>query len=202
MFPSARRSAALASLVFLSGAADAHSESTGSGLLAGLVHPLAGVDHLLAMVAVGIISVRMSRPGAIWKVPATFLLAMVAGAVCGYAGLFLPYAEAGIAASLIVLGAGIAVKLLPRRQRWMFAGVGLFGVFHGYAHGVELPAAAAPLFYSIGFLISSLFLHVCGIFIGEVSLGSAWRSALIRALGILMTLTGAWYLSSGAQLAG
>jgi urease accessory protein len=170
----------------------AHSEAAGSGLLAGLLHPLTGADHLLAMLAVGIASVLMGG-ASIWRVPAAFVTAMVIGAWGGYRGLAVPFAEAGIALSVMLLGAAIAWAPLRRYGGAVFGGVFLFGLCHGGAHGAELPRTALPLFYSMGFFITTLFIHVCGIFIGAFASGSHRRRAGLRALGIAMAATGFWF---------
>jgi urease accessory protein len=182
----------------------AHSEAAGSGLLAGLLHPVTGLDHLLAMLAVGIVSVLLGG-GHIWRVPAVFVGAMVLGAVFGFQGGALPFTEIGVALSVLLLGLVIAWgalgasphgggrQLSARPTSAVFVCVLLFGFCHGVAHGMELPLAAVPLFYSMGFVISTVFIHVCGIFVGELASSAAWRSKVLRVLGLAMAGTGFWF---------
>lgn len=134
------------------------------GLLNGLLHPLTGLDHICAMLAVGIWAAQ--RGGrALWLVPMTFVFLMVVGGVLGMQGAGVPYVEQGIAASVLVLGILItaAVRLPPVVSASI---VGLFGLFHGYAHGAEMPANASGLAYACGFIIATVSLHAAGLGIG------------------------------------
>ncbi len=164
---------ALLTLVALPGSAAAHTTGAeGAGLVHGLVHPLAGWDHLLAMLAVGVWAAQQGGR-AVWVAPAVFLVGLLAGGLLGTTGVELPAVEAGILVSLVVVGLLIALTIrLP-----LAAGaaiVGAFGLVHGHAHGAELPEVAAPLVYAAGFVSTSLLLHLVGVAIGE----AARRAAL------------------------
>lgn len=143
---------------------------TGTGLAggfaSGFVHPLSGPDHLLAMVSVGLWGAFLGRP-LVYALPVTFPMMMVAGAVLGMAGIAIPSTEIGIKLSVAVLGGCIALAL--RASVWMAASiVAVFAICHGYAHGRELPSAADPLGYSIGFVLATGLLHVAGIALGSL----------------------------------
>lgn len=154
---------------------------------AGLVHPLTGLDHLLAMVSVGLWA---SQKGgrALWLWPAAFVGAMVVGGILGMEGVALPLIEPAIAASLLVLGLMIAAMVrLP-----LVAGIGLiaaFGLFHGNAHGLEAPASGASLLYGLGFVMSTAALHALGLAIG-LSMRSVRLQPLLRAGAALIALAG------------
>lgn len=172
--------------------AQAHTEVvTAQGLLAGMLHPVTGIDHLLAMVAVGIWGAALGAP-LLWMLPLAFPLLMVAGGILGIAGVPLPLVEPGIALSVLLLGLAI---LAQWRAPLVLAIVlvGFFGVLHGHAHGTELPAAASPAAYSAGFVLSTGLLHLAGIGIGELR---RWRHgvAVLRAAGAALAATGAWLL--------
>ena len=186
--------------IFHTGAASAHDLTGEIGLQAGLIHPLTGLDHLLAMVAVGMVSVMLGG-SAIWQVPGMFLAAMIVGAVAGYNNWHLRHVEIGIALSVLLLGVAVILPELKVWRRVVFGCVAVFGICHGYAHGIELPRAAAPLAFSFGFLLTSLFLHVCGLFIAEVTSGAVWRVGIRQAIGVAMAMAGAWFLSAAALAA-
>ncbi|MDD2722416.1 MAG: HupE/UreJ family protein [Methylovulum sp.] len=132
-----------------------------AGLLAGLAHPFMGLDHLLAMIAVGIWAAQLGGR-AVWLVPLTFVSVMSAAAALGSVGLPLPFLEPVVASSVLVLGLLIAGPVrLPAGAGAALAA--LFAVFHGYAHGLELPQAATPIFYGIGFVLATILLHGVGI---------------------------------------
>lgn len=134
------------------------------GFANGLMHPLTGLDHICAMVAVGLWAAQ--RGGrALWLVPATFVSVMIVGGILGMGHTGIPYVEQGIAASVLVLGILIAAAVrLPLAAS--SAIVGLFALFHGYAHGAEIPATASGLAYGVGFVAATTCLHLCGIGIG------------------------------------
>jgi len=151
-----------------------------SGLLHGLSHPFLGIDHLAAMVAVGLWAAQ--RGGrAIWMVPLTFVTVMLMGGAMGIAGVPVPLVEPGIVASLLVLGVLIAAAVrLPLAAASLL--VALFAVFHGYAHGVETPETASGLTYGVGFITATAILHACGI--GLALLARQWGSTrLVRYAG-------------------
>lgn len=174
--------------------AQAHSEAgagIGGGLLAGMLHPLLGLDHLVAMVAVGLWGAFLGAP-ALWLLPVVFPLVMAAGAVLGMAQVPLPAVEVGIAVSGIVLGLMVALAARPPLPAAALI-VGAFAIFHGHAHGAELPAAANSLAYSLGFVVSTGALHVAGIGLGLLVRWPAGRWA-VRATGLLIAVVGLAYL--------
>lgn len=181
-------------LALLAGPAAAH-DGTGlaGGFISGFRHPLAGYDHLLAMVAVGLWGAILGRPLVV-ALPAIFPAMMVLGGVAGMAGLPAPPVELGIALSVLVLG--VAIALAWRAPVWLAClMVGAFALFHGYAHGQELPSAADPLGYSAGFVLATGLLHLAGVAIGLVALRPGGLVAL-RALGGLIAAAGAWFIAS------
>ena len=132
-----------------------------AGLAAGLAHPFIGLDHLLAMIAVGIWAGQLGGKS-VWLVPLTFVSVMSAAAALGSFGIMLPMVEPAIACSVLVLGLLIAGSIrLPAIASVGL--VGVFAVFHGYAHGLELPQAASPILYGIGFVLATSLLHGLGI---------------------------------------
>ena len=146
--------------------AQAHPGVTGHthGFENGLLHPLTGLDHICAMVAVGLWAAQ--RGGrALWLVPLTFVSVMIIGGILGMGGINVPYVEQGIAASVLVLGIFIAAAVrLPLTAS--IAIVGLFALFHGYAHGAEMPESVSGFAYGIGFVVATASLHLCGIALG------------------------------------
>jgi urease accessory protein len=162
------------------------------GFASGFLHPISGLDHVIAMVAVGLWGAQLGRP-AIWLLPITFPLVMAFGGFLGLIGLTLPGAEIMIALSAIGLGACVLIELRPP----MFAAaalVGVFGLYHGYAHGAELPPGENALLYSLGFVLATGLLHLCGITIGLIHRWALGRIAL-RGAGGGVLLGGAWFLS-------
>ena len=170
----------------------AHSaEGLAGGFLSGLMHPVLGPDHVIAMVAVGLWGAFLGRP-AIWLLPIVFPMVMAFGGALGVAGVPFPAVETGIAVSAIVLGAMVAFAARP--PIWVAAGiVGAFAIFHGHAHGTELPSAANPLAYSLGFVIATGLLHLCGIAFGALAHWPAGKVA-VRAGGGLIALGGFAFL--------
>lgn len=136
------------------------------GFKTGFLHPLSGLDHILAMVSVGIWGSQLGKP-AIWLLPVTFPLVMALGGVLGVRGVPLHGVEVGVALSALVLGLMIALSARP--PLWMAACiVGIFAIFHGYAHGTELPHAAQPLAFGMAFVLATGMLHVFGILLGTI----------------------------------
>jgi urease accessory protein len=180
-------------LVELPGPAFAHTTpGQVQGFVTGFLHPLSGLDHVLAMVAVGIWGTQLKRP-AIWILPVAFPLVMSFGGLLGIRGVPLPAVEIGVAASAVVLGIAIALELRP--PLWV-AGVivSLFAIFHGHAHGAELPQAASPLTYASGFVLATGLLHASGILIGLVGL-LPLGTKLLRTAGGLIAATGLFLLA-------
>ena len=170
--------------------------SISGGFLAGFEHPISGLDHIVAMVGVGLWGAFLGWP-AIWLLPVVFPLVMTFGGILGIVGVPIPAVETGIAFSAIVLGACIALRF--RAPLWI-AGciVGCFAIFHGHAHGAELPNAANPLAYSIGFVLATGLLHLCGIALGLLT-GLKVREYkfgeyVVRAGGGLISLIGIGFL--------
>jgi urease accessory protein len=195
--PSARSapSLALASLLLLwTSCAWAHGDAADAagGFLAGFLHPLLGWDHVVAMVAVGLWGAFLGAP-AIWVLPVVFPLVMAAGGVLGVAGVPIPGVETGIALSAIVLGAMVAFAARPPLV-WAAAIVGAFAVFHGHAHGTELPQAANPLVFSLGFMLATGLLHAAGIGFGLLVRWPAGR-ATVRGLGAVIGGIGMAFLT-------
>lgn len=174
-------------LLSASGTALAHPGHDLSGFSAGLLHPFTGMDHLLAMLAVGLWAAQMGGRK-IWLLPVTFLSMLVGGAGLALADLNLPLVEPGIAASVLALGLLIALSLrLPTLLSVAITAV--FGLLHGYAHGLEMPDSAAPLLYALGFLSATAVLHL-----GGVGMGVASRARFIQALGLVIAVSGAYML--------
>jgi urease accessory protein len=179
-------------------AALAHTgEDVAGGLVAGLVHPISGLDHVLAMVAVGLWGAQLGTP-ALWLLPVTFPVVMAMGGALGIAGVQMPGVEGGIALSAIALGAMVAAAARPRLAVAAVL-VGTFAIFHGYAHGEELPSAVAPLAYSAGFVIATGCLHAIGIGLGIIARWPA-GATLVRAGGIAIGLAGLVFLARAVGL--
>lgn len=135
-----------------------------SGILHGFAHPLSGLDHLLAMVMVGTFAFQLGGR-AIWLVPTTFVLVMALGGILGVFGVGLPFVELGIALSVVVLGCIVASR--TRASTALSMGlVGLFAIFHGHAHGMEMPEGSVALSYAAGFMMATALLHALGIALG------------------------------------
>lgn len=165
-----------------------------SGFASGFGHPLGGLDHMLAMVAVGVLAAQQGGRG-LWLIPAAFVAAMLAGGALGLAEAPLPFVEAGILGSVVVLGAVVALgrKLaLPL----VMGLAGLFAVFHGHAHGAEAPAAASALGYAAGFALATALLHVAGI-----GLAIATGRIAAEAAPRLLRIAGGGTALAGAALA-
>jgi len=188
-----RRSGGLATLAWLLPAALlAHTRGgEAAGLLAGLSHPVSGLDHVLAMVAVGLWGAQLGPP-AVWLLPVAFPMVMALGGTLGLVGVHLPGVEIGIALSAIGLGAAVLFEAKPKLGV-AAALVGFFAIFHGHAHGTELPPGANGLLYSIGFVVATGLLHLAGIGIGTIHRWPAGRTAL-RWTGALVALAGLAFL--------
>jgi len=159
--------------------------------LSGVRHPVSGADHVLAMITVGLWGAQLGAP-AIWLLPVTFPLVMAFGGLLGLMGVRLPGVEVGVAASAIALGFAVFREARPRL--WVAAvAVGFFAIFHGYAHGAELPPGANGLLYSMGFVIATGCLHATGIAIGLIHQWPAGRVAL-RAAGACVSMAGVYFL--------
>lgn len=158
------------------------------------MHPVLGVDHLFAMVCVGVVSALLGR-GAVWTVPFAFVAAMAVGGVVGLNGAVVPQGERLIAASLIALGLVIGMSgLVPRTGRASLlvamAFVMVFGAAHGNAHGLEIPATASPAAFTVGFLLGTAGLHLVGVFMGLWTSRQRWTATLLRLGGMFTAALG------------
>ena len=190
--PDALRRAALLAFTTVPAVAMAHEETgQAAGFLAGLAHPVSGLDHVLAMVAVGLWGAVLGPP-AIWVLPIAFPLVMAFGGLVGLLGFPLPGVEIGIALSAIVLGAVVLAEIRP--PLWLAALlVAFFAVFHGHAHGRELPEGTSALLYSFGFVVATGLLHATGILLGVAHRWPAGRVA-VRTAGGGVALAGIFFL--------
>lgn len=183
-----RLATVLAVLLFLPSLAQAHPEAGhATGFAHGFEHPLTGLDHIAAMVAVGLWAAQMGGR-ALWAVPLTFVSVMAIGGLFGMMGVSIPLVEPGIIASVLLLGLFItaAVKLpLPLSMAF----VGLFAVFHGYAHGAEMPETASGLTYGIGFVLATAILHGLGILVG-IGIQRLSTPVVLRFAGAAIVLCG------------
>lgn len=181
-------------LVFgmLSPLAEAHTFGAhGAGWIDGFAHPFLGLDHLLAMIAVGVWAAQLGRR-ATWLAPLAFVSVMAGGALLGSRGVGLPLLEPIIASSVLVLS--LLVVFTVRLPILASVGlVGLFGFFHGFAHGFELPDTASPMLYFLGFLMATALLHACGLGFGLSSRGINWAT---RLGGSMIALGGLYLLAT------
>jgi urease accessory protein len=182
--------AALSGLLALP--AMAHTGGDGGGLASGFLHPVSGPDHVVAMVAVGLWGVFLGAP-ALWLLPVVFPVAMALAGALGVAGIPLPGVETGIALSGVVLG--LAVLFRARPPLWVaLVLTGLFAVFHGHAHGTELPGSVNPGAYALGFVVATGLLHLAGIGFGLLARWPQGRVA-VQAMGGLIALAGGAFLT-------
>jgi urease accessory protein len=195
MFDTAKRARILClafPLALMAAQASAHTgEGINTGFASGFWHPILGWDHVVAMVAVGMWGAFLGAP-AIWILPVVFPLVMAFGGALGIVGVPIPMVETGIALSGVVLGLLVAFAI--RAPIWV-AGVivGVFAVFHGHAHGAELPEAFSAYGYAVGFVVGTGLLHMAGIAIGFLT-KSAAGTMVVRAAGGLVAMVGAAFL--------
>ncbi|PZP24967.1 HupE/UreJ family protein [Pseudomonas kuykendallii] len=178
-------------LAFTPALAFAHPGHDASGLVSGIAHPITGLDHLLAMLAVGLWAAQQ-KGAARWALPATFVGTMLIGGLFGFEGMELPFMEQGIASSVLALGLLVAVAVRPP----MAVAVGLTALFalaHGVAHGLELPEIASPWSYAAGFVAATAALHAIGYALVRVLPQAA--APLVRLAGAASAITGAWMLA-------
>jgi urease accessory protein len=161
------------------------------GFVTGLEHPWSGLDHVLAMIAVGIWGAQLGNP-ALWLLPVTFPMVMSLGAMMGLLGIPLPGIEIGIAVSAILLGAMVLGEVKPKLYIATVM-VGFFAIFHGHAHGTELPPGQSGLLYSMGFVIATGVLHGIGILIGTIHRWPAGKLVL-RGAGAFIAAMGVFFL--------
>ena len=161
----------------------AHSGVTG-GFNSGLTHPVLGLDHLLAMVSVGIISAQIGGR-AVWNVPTVFVVVMAVGGALGMMNIGLIAIELGIAMSVVVLGFAITQgKKLP--TAFILIIVAFFAIFHGYAHGLEIPELAVSWAYILGFMVGTAALHIAGVLIGVFAKKLKGGYTMLRYLGAVI----------------
>lgn len=179
--------------LIVAGPALAHeAQGAAGGFATGFVHPLLGLDHVAAMVAVGLWGAFLGAP-AIWVLPVAFPLVMALGGALGTMGIPLPAVETGIAASAIVIGIAVALALRP--PLWIAALiVAFFAVFHGHAHGAEMPGAVSPVAYAAGFVIGTGLLHLAGIGFGLLTRTRAGALA-VRGMGGVIAAAGVGFLT-------
>lgn len=168
------------------------AEVAGGGFLTGFLHPILGWDHVAAMVAVGLWGAFLGQP-AVWLLPVTFPLVMALGGAAGAAGVPLPGIETGIAASALIIGLAVAFAARPPLTIAAVI-VAFFAIFHGHAHGTEMPAAVSPLAYAAGFVIGTGLLHLCGVAFGLLTRSSAGTIA-VRVAGGVIAVAGAGFLT-------
>ncbi len=192
MHPRASLLLSLPFLLLLHGVASAHiTQGSMGGFGSGFEHPLTGLDHFLAMFAVGIWGAQMGGRS-VWTLPVTFPLIMALGGLIGMLGVRLPYIELGIAVSILALGTAIACAWRPAEAVALLL-IAVFAICHGYAHGVELPRAADPVDYAVGFVVATGLIHLLGVGVG-LALGKplgGWRA---RALGAVIAAGGVYFL--------
>jgi urease accessory protein len=189
-----RRPLWLALLLVLASATPAFAhvqQGQAQGFVTGLKHPVSGLDHVLAMIAVGLWGAQLGAP-AIWLLPVTFPMVMAFGGFLGLVGIPLPGVEYGIALSALALGVMVAREAKPPLIAAAVM-VGFFAVFHGHAHGTELPPGQSGLMYSIGFVMATGCLHGVGIAIGLVHAWPVGKAAL-RVAGAAVALAGVAFL--------
>ncbi len=177
--------------------ASAH-DGTGlaGGFLSGFIHPFTGADHMLAMVSVGLWGAFLGRP-LLFLLPMIFPAMMAFGAALGMASVPVPPVEIGIAVSVLVLGVMILLAARPPVPL-ACAVVAVFALFHGYAHGQELPSAADPVGYSAGFVLATGLLHLVGIALGALK-AAPYGAGILRAGGGVIAVTGAYFLFAAAS---
>ncbi len=174
----------------------AHTEGgIAGGFVSGFTHPILGWDHVVAMVAVGLWGAFLGAP-AIWLLPVVFPLVMAFGAALGVLAVPVPAVEIGIAGSAVVLG--LLIVLAARLPLWLASViVGVFAIFHGYAHGTELPEATNPFAYGVGFVVATGLLHLLGIAFGLLVRWPMGTYA-VRAGGAVVSAVGCIYLFNAA----
>ena len=182
---------ATAALLLAPALAFAHPGHGDNGLMAGISHPLGGLDHLLAMLAVGLWAAQQ-KGAARWALPCTFVATLLLGGLLGFEGLALPALESGIAASVLALGLAVALAVRPPLLMALGA-TALFALFHGVAHGLELPDMSSPWAYAAGFVGATAVLHAAGYAVVRWLPTAA--APLVRVAGAASAATGVWLLA-------
>lgn len=169
------------------------ADDAGTGFLSGLLHPIYGPDHFLAMLCVGIVSAQLGGRN-IWIVPSLFVLAMIGGGILGIYQMGLPLVEFGIALSVIVLGIAIVMAQRESGRLLIMLFVIFFGIFHGYAHGYEMPNSASPIYYAFGFVVSTSCIHLLGVLIGYVFTTRKELNHYLRYAGVAIAGIGSLFV--------
>lgn len=177
------RTIALVALCLFAGTAYAHPGHPSAGFAGGLAHPFLGVDHLLAMIAIGLWAAQQGGR-ALWAVPAAFVSAMGLGGALAWSGVGLPHVESAIALSVLGLGLLIATRYKASVTTGI-AVAGVFALFHGYAHGLEMPQTVSPVLYALGFVLATMSLHGVGI------AGGLLGRRVMQMAGVGIAATGA-----------
>lgn len=180
--------------LFLTLPVQAHELHPSGGFIAGFNHPVLGFDHMLAMLCVGLLSTQLGGR-AIWTIPTVFIIFMLTGGIIGLLSIPVPFVEIGIATSVLLLGLALAIdKKLP--QLWVMAFVALFAIFHGHAHGVEMPQLATPAIYALGFICGTTAIHIVGVLLGMRMQHGDPEHRFIRTSGGVIALIGGYLLIS------
>ena len=184
-------------LILLPESASAHVRGGDAvGFVTGLLHPVSGLDHVLAMIAVGLWGAQLGQP-AVWLLPVTFPMVMALGGMLGLMGIPLPGIEIGIAASAIILGIAVLKEMRPPLAVAAVV-VALFAIFHGHAHGTELPDGENGLLYSMGFVVATGSLHATGVCMGLVHRWS-WGQRVLRLAGGCVAIAGLLFMWRAVQ---
>ncbi|AUD58823.1 urease accessory protein UreJ [Shewanella sp. Pdp11] len=171
----------------------AHEIHSGGGFMSGFNHPVLGFDHLLAMLSVGMLSTQLGGR-AIWTVPLAFVTFMLVGGILGLYAIAVPFVEIGIALSVLLLGLAIAFdRQIPLLFAMAF--VGVFAIFHGHAHGAEMPELASPVLYALGFLFGTAVIHLGGVMIGLGMQPMTGQRNLMRVTGAAIAAMGGYLLA-------
>lgn len=185
-----RRSFALAVVLVLASSPAWSHPGHGSGLLSGLLHPLTGLDHLLALFAVGVWAAVQSPRRGEWKIPLLFVTIMALGSLLAFKGVALPLVEAGVTASVLV--AGLLVAFRARVQPALAMGlIALFALLHGYAHGLDAASSTHPVAFLLGFVVTTGLLQATGLMLGRKLLEHN-HGTVLRGLGWVTAVAGAW----------
>lgn len=169
-----------------------HIPSDEGNFVSGLRHPVFGFDHLIAMVTVGLLSAQLGGI-AIWTVPATFVSVMIIGGIFGMNGIGLPLIEYGIAVSVLALGSALTLaRKIPTSFAMSF--VGFFAIFHGHAHGTEMPRLADPAMYALGFSAATAGLHIIGAVTGYFAVRNQYGAKLLRITGAIIATSGIYFV--------
>ncbi|MGZ3181894.1 MAG: HupE/UreJ family protein [Telluria sp.] len=176
--------------------AQAHIEQASAGFMSGLLHPVYGLDHFLAMFAVGLVSAQLGGRS-IYTIPAVFVSAMVIGGIVGVLAIGVPFTEQGIALSVVVLGLAIVLVREGGSPLPVLIVTACFGFLHGHAHGLEMPKAADPVYYAAGFVVSTASIHLLGVGVGHVFTNVRRLTTALRHLGSAMAGVGMMILMRG-----